>query len=230
MTVSHLSDKPKYLGLLASLGFVALGVIISIVAVALFSFAPPVHVWRQAQSAFDLPAQLVSIAFFTWSAVREEIAKVLGALTARLGSNCLSWWVIAALIGALFGSIERALLLMNWTTEYLAHFTPMHGLVLDAAAVLGHAALCVLSVGIARTFGGTWLAWFAGVFTAGVLHAAHNLLPRFVDLGWSFAWPILSTSVMSAILISTFLLRERIAQRFTRRSRSGDGGDGFAPL
>jgi len=213
------SDDAKNLGWRASLGFVALGVVVSVIAEVLLAFAPPIQAWSLMQNAFDLPGQLVSASFFIWTAVREEIAKALGALSARLRTNRLSWWGVAVLVGASFGFLERVTYWMNWTPEFLASFTPLAAVALDTLAVIAHAAMCVLSVALARTLGGGFIGWSAGIATAGALHAANNLLPRFIDLGFDYAWQFVVAAIMITILIRTFVLRDRIEQRFNRLSQ-----------
>lgn len=213
------SSEAKSLGWRASLGFVALGVIVTVLMATLLGVAPPVQTWGYLRDAFDLPARLVAITFFVWSAVGEEIAKALGAVSARLNSNRLSWWGVAALIGASFGLLERILYLMNWTPEFLALFTPVEALAYDTLAVVAHAAMCVLSVALARALGGGLVGWSIGIAVSGALHSANNLLPRFIDLGHDYAWPIVKAAIVVAILIVTFALRDRITPRFNRLTR-----------
>lgn len=210
------SDSRQHLGWLSGLGLVALGVLVSFVAYTLLSTATGPRFWLAARDTFGWPAQIASIAYLCWGALSEEISKSLGALSARLNTNRVSWWVTAACVGASFGLIERVLLLLNWTPEFLAQVTPLMLTVLNTSAVFSHAALCVLSAAIALSLGGTWRSWIVGTLSAGTLHTAHNLLPRFVELGWSFAWPAILASVMLTILAVTFALRNRIAQSGVR--------------
>jgi hypothetical protein len=112
------SEEAKRVSWRASLGFVARGAVINVIVGALLTIAPPIQTWGYIRDAFDLPGRLVAIAHFTWSAVGEEFAKALGAQSARLTSNRLSWWGVAALIGGSFGLLERFLYLMNWTPEF----------------------------------------------------------------------------------------------------------------
>lgn len=215
-TASSPSSEAESLGWRASLGLVALGAIVTVLIGALIGVAPPVQTWLYLQSALDLPARLVAITHFIWAAVGEEIAKALGAVSARLNSNRLSWWGVAALIGASFGLLERMLYLMNWTPEFLALFTPVESLAYDTLAVVAHAAMCVLSVALARALGGGLVGWSIGIAVSGALHSANNLLPRFIDLSHDYAWPVIKTAIFVAILIVTFALRDRITQQFNR--------------
>lgn len=212
------SESKQGLSWIASLGFAALGIVASLLAYAVLSSTTNPRFWLVARETFALPAQIVSIAYFCWAALSEEIAKALGALSARLTSSRLSWWTIAAFVGAAFGLIERVLLMMSWTPEFLARVPPAVGTALNISAVFSHAALCVLSVAIALALGGSWRGWILGVIAAGALHAAHNLLPRFIDLGWAYARPTISAVIMLSILIATFVLRDRIAQGTAQRS------------
>jgi RsiW-degrading membrane proteinase PrsW (M82 family) len=208
------SDNKQGLSWIASLGFAALGIAASLLAYAVLSSTTHSRFWVVARGeTFGLPAQIVSIAYFCWAALSEEIAKALGALSARLTSSRLSWWTIAAFVGATFGLIERVLLMISWTPEFLAQVPPAVGTALNISAVFSHAALCVLSVGIALALRGSWRSWILGVIAAGALHAAYNLLPRFIDLGWAYARPTISVVIMLTILIVTFVLRDRIAHR-----------------
>lgn len=205
------SEKPKRLNWAMSIGFVALGIVACFVVSALLSAATHPRFWNAARDALGVPAFHVSLAFFIWGPISEEIAKAFGAWSARLQRNRLSWWVIAAAVGASFGLIERILLNMNWTPEFRAQFTPLEALTYDTIAVFSHAALCVLSVAIAFALRGGWAGWCAGVLCAGLLHAAHNLVPRFVDLG--YVWTATSATTMLIILVTTFASRHRIAAR-----------------
>ncbi|MBY0566174.1 MAG: hypothetical protein K2P70_02595 [Hyphomonadaceae bacterium] len=137
------SDNKQGLSWIASLGFAALGIAASLLAYAVLSSTTNPRFWVVARETFALPAQIVSIAYFCWAALSEEIAKALGALSARLTSSRLSWWTIAAFVGAAFGLIERVLLMMSWTPEFLAQVPPAVGTALNISAVFSHAALCV---------------------------------------------------------------------------------------
>ncbi len=101
----------------------------------------------------------------------------------------------------------------------LARFTPLEALAYDTLAVIAHAALCVLSVAIARVLRGGLVGWSIGIAASGALHAASNLLPRFIDLSHDYAWPVVKAVIFVAILIVTFAFRDRITQRFNRLTR-----------
>lgn len=195
-----------------------LGGLASHAAYAVLSVTTDARHWLSVRDALVLPAQAISILYFCWAALSEEIAKAAGAASARLKSNRFSWWIVAALVGAAFGLTERLLLMLNWTPEFLAQVPPSVLTALNVSAVFSHAALCVLSVAIALALGGSWRGWILGVIAAGALHAAHNLFPRLIDLGWAYARPTISAVIMLSILITTFVLRDRIAQRAAQRS------------
>jgi len=205
------SESAKRLSWAASVGFLALGIVAWLLLSSLLAAATQPRFWFAARDALGLPAFHVSLAFFVWGAIGEEISKAFGAWTARLRASQLSWWAIAAAIGASFGLIERVFLIMNWTLEFRAQFTPLEALSYDTIAVFSHAALCVLSVAIALALRGGWLGWCAGVLCAGLLHATHNLVPRFADLG--YVWTAISATTMLIILVTTFVLRKQIAAR-----------------
>jgi len=211
--VDKASTVAKPVGWASSIGLILLGIVACFLAAGLLSIATYPRFWIAAREALGLPAQIISIAFFTWGAISEEISKAFGAWSARPRTNRLSWWICAALIGATLGGIERILLWMNWTAEFQARFTPLAAVTYDSIAIVSHAALTVLSVSIALAMGGRWRGWCTGVIAAGALHAAHNLLPRFIDLGWTYAWTALSATIMLVILVTTFVLRDRISER-----------------
>lgn len=202
------TEKP--MGWAKSLGLILLGIIVCFLASSLLTLTAYPRFWIAGGDALGLPAQLTSVVFFIRAAINEEISKAFGAWSTRPRANKLSWWASTTLVGASFGIVERILMVMNWTPEFQAQFTPLTAITLDTIAVVSHTALTLLSVSIALAIRGGWRGWILGVLTAGALHAAHNLLPRFIDLGWTYAWTALSATIMVIILVTTFILRDRI--------------------
>lgn len=189
-----------------------------IVAVAGALALYPGNVWA-VTDPLGMSRRTAALAFFLLAALSEELAKAAGVAVSAPQRSRLSWFWLVIVVAGGFGALERLLMVMNYFPPPGQRMSDAVLLAISVRGVLGHVALSLLCVTIARLAGRGVPGWLLGAAAAGAAHGLLNIAPMYlrleVERGMVSLPEMASGALFAAFIALAYLLRRRLDWRVT---------------